>query len=459
MATMDYVDVPSYATRLRSGQSHDIRPAPKIVTSLPRPEHSPIAASPSTSQPMSPARATSNLTSMLLSSALQLPANAPAAPRAQGKGGPRLLSNKDTLSLPITTVNFKRFVSKSGPIFWVQDRVEEIVLWKKGGKYTLVWMAAYAFICYFPRLVLLLPHAVVLGVLLATHPSLKSREGADIPSPKFALPAPPSQTGEGSVDYLANLQAIQNLMGAVSDGYDIVVQLVPYLTYSSPYTSLILSFALVSFLALIPLVNVIPMRTTCLVIGLLPFFVTHPFTQHTLLPILQTSGAMLNLLQERALRFIDNDKLEDKHWRTELREVELWENERWVRGATSPPDDPTKAEGTWAKNHLKLGERKAWTRGRDGWSGVADDGSGEVSSNLTFSLSPGWFFVETEDWRPDLGGSWVLPEGADESGWVYTNDTWLYPHAHPLEDWMMGGGMTRRRRWTRRIYYSPETPA
>lgn len=172
-----------------------------------------------------------------------------------------------------------------------------------------------------------------------------------------------------------------------SDGYDVAVQFVPYLTYSSPYTNLILSLALVSFLAMIPLVNMIPMRTTCLAIGLLPFFVTHPFTQHTFLPILQSSGAMLNSLRERALRFIDDDKLEDRHWRTELREVELWENERWVRGASSVSEDATKAEGTWAKNNLKLGERKAWTRGRDGWSGVADDGSGEVRYGRSKRLS------------------------------------------------------------------------
>ena len=28
------------------------------------------------------------------------------------------------------------------------------------------------------------------------------------------------------------------------------------------------------------------------------------------------------------------------------------------------------------------------------------------SSNLTFSLSDGWAFVETEDWRKDLTGDW-----------------------------------------------------
>lgn len=36
------------------------------------------------------------------------------------------------------------------------------------------------------------------------------------------------------------------------------------------------------------------------------------------------------------------------------------------------------------------------------------------SSCLTFDLDEGWSFVETEDWRPDITGSW-LPCGADES--------------------------------------------
>ena len=39
-------------------------------------------------------------------------------------------------------------------------------------------------------------------------------------------------------------------------------------------------------------------------------------------------------------------------------------------------------------------------------------------------------------------------------GWVYTNDAWQRPAPTPLEEWKAGGGMTRRRRWVRRIYYS-----
>ena len=36
------------------------------------------------------------------------------------------------------------------------------------------------------------------------------------------------------------------------------------------------------------------------------------------------------------------------------------------------------------------------------------------SSCLTFDLDEGWSFMEPEDWRPDIAGSW-LPCGADDS--------------------------------------------
>ncbi|KAL1950427.1 hypothetical protein VTO73DRAFT_5551 [Trametes versicolor] len=408
-------------------------------------------------QPMSPTKTGSNLTSMLLTSALQLPTNAPSTPHTYGakNGAPRLLSTRDPLSIPITTTNFRKFVAKSGPVFWLQDRIEEIILWKRGWKYTVVWMAAYAFLCYFPRLVFLLPHAVILGVLLATHPAIRKGENLDAP-PRVTQPMPPTQPAEGSADWLANLQAIQNLMGSVSDAHDFAVKFVPYLTYSSPYTTVILSIGLATFFLLIPVVHMLPMRATCLVLGLSPFFLTHPFTQHTLFPTLQSGfRRMVNAMRFRALRVVDDDNLEDKHWRTELREVELWENERWAPGPNGSSEESVKTEGAWSKTNLKPGERKAWTRGRDGWSGVSDDGSGEVSSNLTFSLGAGWVFVETEDWRPDIEGSWIGPGGADEGGWVYTNDAWLMPHPYPLEEWRNSGGMTRRRRWMRRIYYHP----
>ncbi|EMD40189.1 hypothetical protein CERSUDRAFT_112397 [Gelatoporia subvermispora B] len=459
MATLDYVDIPSCATRLQTNVPiEDIRPTPKIVTPLPRPErsHTRSASLPTNLTPTSPTKVAFNLPQVLLSSALQLPANAPATPRDAGKGITRLLTTRDPLSIPITTVNFRRFVSKSGPAFWLQDRIEEIVMWRKGQKHTAVWMAVYAFICYFPRTVLLLPHVVLLGILLGTHPARRRQLAPDEPTcatTKPINPPPPQgQLTEGSVDWLANVQAIQNLMGAVSDAHDFVLPIAPHLTHASPYTPVILTFTLATFFLALPLINILPMRTTFLILGLSPLLLTHPFTRFTLIPtLLSANYFLLRRMRTRMYRLIDNDKLEDKHWRTEMREVELFENERWLASAAG--EEGVTADAGWSRINLRPGERRAWTRGRDGWSGVLDDGSGDVSSNLTFSLAPGWLFVETEDWRPDVEGTWIDPGKADDCGWVYTNDAWQDPQASPLEDWRKTGTMTRRRRWIRRIYY------
>ncbi|KAH9841736.1 integral peroxisomal membrane peroxin-domain-containing protein [Rhodofomes roseus] len=496
---LEYVSIPPCATRLRDTSSSSSsapassRPTPKLTTTaLPRPSQaqaptmlsSPTSAT-SSQGPLSPSKlAYNSIPSLLLSSTLQIPQNAPE-PR---RGGAKLLSARDPLSIPITTVNFRRFVAKVGPVFWLQDRVEEVVMWRKGNRYTAVWMGVYAFLCtsaerrlrnradlgigYFPRLVLLLPHVIVLSILLATHPSLRSNDNSEAET-KPAPTTPPAQVGEGSVDYLANVQAIQNLMGVFSDFYDAVLPVVPHLTHASPYTPIILTLVLVSLLAILPLLLLLPPRPTFLFLGLFPLLCTHPFTLHTIPNILSGAQPTFNALRTRLARLIDDDRLEDRHWRATLRDVELFENERWAaptgragsvmsRSVSDVGEDAVKAgltsDAGWAKTNLKPGERKAWTRGRDGWSGVGEDGSADVSSNLTFALEPGWVFVETEDWRPDLQGSWVTPGVADKNGWVYTNDAWLDPHSIPLEEWRTTG-MTRRRRWTRRIYYDQNTDA
>ncbi|KIP08579.1 hypothetical protein PHLGIDRAFT_117085 [Phlebiopsis gigantea 11061_1 CR5-6] len=451
MVAIDYVDIPQTAVRLQSSTpsaTRNPRPAMKVVTSLPQSEKAPRSASGSTpTQVQSPNKSGFSFQQVLLSSTLQLPANVPTAPR----GATKLLSTRDPLSIPIMTVNFRRFVAKVGPVFWLQDRMEEIVMWRKGWKYTAVWMCAYAFLCYYPRLCLLIPVAALLGVLLATHPSL-----ARAAPPKIVLP-PPGQGPDWSLDWLGNVQAIQNLMGAFSDTYDFGYPVVPHLSHSSPYTPIIFTFAGILLLVSIPLVHLLPLRTAFLILGLTPFLLTHPFVRYTILPVLLDGAApYLIPLRVRWTRLVDNDRLEDKHWRSELRTVELWENERWL---TPGGDEGASGDAGWGKAHLRPGERRAWTRGRDGWSGVADGGSGDVSSNLTFSLSPGWLFVETEDWRPDLEGTWLGREHTGDNGWVYTDDVWMHPCAVPQEAWKAASGMTRRRRWVRRIYYDPAAAA
>lgn len=55
---------------------------------------------------------------------------------------------------------------------------------------------------YFPRMALLIPHILLLGVMLCYYPD------------PGAQPVP-INVGEGTADWQANIQAIQNLMGAL----------------------------------------------------------------------------------------------------------------------------------------------------------------------------------------------------------------------------------------------------
>ncbi|OJA15820.1 hypothetical protein AZE42_04034 [Rhizopogon vesiculosus] len=548
MSTFDYVNIPGDVIRLQSTPTDNpVRPSTKISTSLPSPPPSPDA--PTTSSTIF--NPTKSLSTFLLSTSL--PASIPTSANPR-KSSTALLSTRDPLSIPITTVNFRRFVARVGPVFWLQDRVEEVLMWKRGWKVTAVWIAVYAFLCYFPRLVLLLPHAILAAIMLSTYPTPSPSESTSSKSPPAPIAPPPS---EGSVDWQANLQAIQNLMGGLCDAYDLVSPLTPYITHRSTHTSLILTLTLLSFLILLPALPLIPLRPLFFLLGTLPFLWTHPFTQDRIIPLLKSipttcgtgtikrtnpNTALTGLihtdskyasLKMKLRRWIDDDKLEDRHWGAEMREVELWENERWApgpssvqvglqddlgdagAGAGSGMDDGfgfgsgsgsgsgagsafiATGAGTWSKSHLRPADRAPWTRGRDGWSGLGAEvsalgnesagafknmhtsGNGspsssysslhallQVRSNLTFSLAPGWAFVETEGWRPDAVGSWVSARsgsgnedrdpvcGSDENGWVYTNDVWADPHRAPVEAWK-AVGMTRRRRWVRRVYFDP----
>ena len=190
-----------------------------------------------------------------------------------------------------------------------------------------------------------------------------------------------------------------------SDTDDAILPFLPHLTYQTPYTSLLLTTSIVTLLSSIPLVYFIPLRLTVLTLGLLPFFFTHPFTQSTLLSALNTISVSPSwkVAFSWFYRVLDDDKLEDKHWRAELRQVEVFENERWNpysreassstaptvsgfsgSGFVAPPPLGTYdktitgvgkySQSGWGKSNLKSGERKTWTRGRDGWSGVAEGG-------------------------------------------------------------------------------------
>jgi hypothetical protein len=141
MSIFDYVDIPAGATVVPpEAKNH---PDAKSHISLPPASHATDdSASPSSNTPTR--TIFGNLPDLLLSSTLQIPTNVSSE---NPRNVSQLLSTRDPLSVPTTTVNFRRFISRVGPVFWLQDRIEEIVTWKKGWKVTAMWMIAYSFLC------------------------------------------------------------------------------------------------------------------------------------------------------------------------------------------------------------------------------------------------------------------------------------------------------------------------
>lgn len=63
---------------------------------------------------------------------------------------------------------------------------------------------------YYPKLILLIPHALLLTILFVTYNIRYPSETKQDASP---APWKPTEAREGSSEWFANLQAIQNLMG------------------------------------------------------------------------------------------------------------------------------------------------------------------------------------------------------------------------------------------------------
>jgi hypothetical protein len=143
-----WVEIPPYATPIATEGAQE---SLEQIGTLPAPP-SPRLTRQSSETTSGHARSNStssiasNLTNAVITAALNVPA-APSTPSNPRQTAGRLLSTRDPLSIPITAVNFRRFVSKTGAVFWLQDRVEEVIFWRKGWKVTLSWMIAYSFIC------------------------------------------------------------------------------------------------------------------------------------------------------------------------------------------------------------------------------------------------------------------------------------------------------------------------
>jgi hypothetical protein len=199
------------------------------------------------------------------------------------------------------------------------------------------------------------------------------------------MPNPPH---EGTIKYYENLRDIQNMMKMVTDGYDAIAPAVPFLNWSS-YRRTLLLFQASMILTVVMFFfgPFIPIRPILLLVGEGAFIANHPWVKPAVLGLTKTLqeektacktplGRTLyqlevkNREQMAALRqWYEEDGLDDTVWEKGWRDVEMYQNERFA--------DANAASGTgWSAHNLRFGERKAFTKGSDGWTAQELDVAG-----------------------------------------------------------------------------------
>ncbi|GAA5856594.1 hypothetical protein JCM5353_008526 [Sporobolomyces roseus] len=312
---------------------------------------------------------------------------------------PTVQSGKEPLSLQATSVNFRRFVQKSGPVFVAQDAAESLFRWENPPK-TIFFAVAWAFLCWYPPLVLFIPNIILASILLTTY---NARKGDNPPpdsprGPTQLSSAPPT---EGSVDYLKNLQNIQIMMGRIADASDFGRSLVPYLTWHDErFSRALLHISFISSLFLALLAPYIPWRLVFLLLGEGLFVLTHPVVLTFLTSILGSPKAQLvqKKQQQKFARLLEDDGLTDFELEGEILEVVRVEMES---------RNSDKDGSMWEGEVVIGGELPQGSRWLGDWESALPD-DGQVDSD-------GWTYLHLDGSR---SGTAVV-QGVGEKGIVY----------------------------------------
>lgn len=347
-------------------------------------------------------------------------------------------------------------------------------------------MATWAFICFNPRAVLFFPAAMLLMIYInlqekrnpiptllgvTNHPTdMGSHRVGNTPTTSYSAstapgsegePVVPPKEAESSVDYLMNMQAIQNLMGLTADQFDMVT---PVLSYFGGENATPTSFPLAPahvVLGLLPPAIMLPLLPSWVFPWLmLPGGIVPPLLNH---PNLVTLWAKIPHL--RALRvgrqhledLVLTDCLPDDIGSKRIARVQVVENER-LDPAVAAKNNTT--VNGWSSRFLRTGERLPWVKVRESSAWAPDDLAPNTDDDgkMVLALEKGWKFVPNEDWRVDVCALWSESE-PDADGWIYTDDSWGHPGPQVVDDPsvlpVVSKRTTRQRRWWRRVYFDP----
>lgn len=382
-----------------------------------------------------------------------------------------------------------------------------MLFWQKP-LWTWAWMALWAFICFFPRVLLFLPSAIVLviyltvqeqkeplpslfGVLIPSAPDAGTQRIGDDPSTSYSAstvegkegtPQAPPGDATSTTDILMNMQAIQNLMGVIADVFEAAT---PWLNYiagkdtsptSFPLTPTMIVLLLLPPTLLLPLTPGWAIPYLLLPAGWAGPLLFHPNLTHLLENLPRSRAALQQRaeLEEAAL----TDALPDDLGRRPIARVEVWENERLDPIVSAKPTAAAQLPaGAYSSRFLRPGERGGWVKVRTASGTYSHDAiwedeedRPESGDRMALALKDKWSFVPGEDWRVDVCGLWS-EVGTDADGWVYTDDTWTNtapvskvdtPVTTPGATTAPAAAAaprrpTRRRRWWRRVYFDDGT--
>lgn len=389
------------------------------------------------------------------------------------------LANLPPLNPQNTAKNFSRFVSRCGPMFAFRDSVILLLSWNKPID-TLVALLIYIIVCLHPKLVLLVPHAILLQIIITgynkrkgiNNGTEKENEGRDhhdsreLPQLKksastLTSTAVPATGGgfsrfsfataffpafdEASPEYLKNMQNLQNMMGEMSDLYDLCASNAHHFDWSSETNTMrIFQSALISLAFLCLGIWLIPLNIIFLIGGVAMFLLNTRFAKFVLKEMLPQVAEIGQSQMDSAVKWYTQveKKLDDQ---ANFQELSLYENQRWWSGSGFIP-------------HMLPDERGLWSN---------FSGSVELAPKEELPAPKGYHWIE-DNWSLDKSGPWVddalgveVMVYPESGGWVYTDNSWENPRNGSTSSTSESNpntsttspkdkSVTRRRRWVRK---------
>ena len=339
--------------------------------------------------------------------------------------------------------NFTRFVMRVGPMAELHGRIEDVFAWKSTTE-TLLVMALYTLICLNPFLLILMPNLLIVGLISdnyyknITSAPKRHRQTKSDASLK-SVDSGKAPTVPEDINYMKNMQFIQNFMGTFCEAYEAVISLNKWVNWSDPaITKNILLASVTSSFVLLFAFTWIPWNIMFLFVGLCAFCSKSAFVQAMAELAVNSAQQFSETLTRKHHWLVSENKPEsmnDCDPTSKTVTVELYENQRWWAGLG------------WI-SHMLRNERSAWSAAH-GKKIYKNKDSYDSPSHL---ISNGQAINEQEAeliWKWKWTGDWQIDHdyqiGVDEQGWHYTDYKWM------RVDKRSGGAfVTRSRRWIRK---------